>query len=79
MLRKMNLGIVAEGVETKEHIELLIKCGCDIAQGYYYSPPVPVNEFNEYAVNVLTNDGEIVTKESVSHNSSHLNTHFCHE
>ena len=33
--------IVAEGVETKEQYDLLRELGCDIVQGYYFSPPLP--------------------------------------
>lgn len=53
MIKNMNLDVVAEGVETKEHIKLLTACGCDTAQGYYFSPPVPVDQFNQYAADVL--------------------------
>jgi len=35
----------AEGVETKEHLELLKEMGCDFAQGYYYNKPKPLSEF----------------------------------
>ncbi|MBI9092258.1 MAG: EAL domain-containing protein [Desulfobacterium sp.] len=37
--------IVAEGIETKEQFDLLKRYGCDEAQGYYFKPPVPENEF----------------------------------
>jgi len=37
---KFNRKIIAEGVERKEHLELLACCGCDLVQGYYVSPPV---------------------------------------
>lgn len=36
---------VAEGVETKEQIELLKEIGCVCAQGYYYDRPIPADEF----------------------------------
>ena len=32
---------VAEGVETAEQLNALRSMGCDIAQGYYFSKPVP--------------------------------------
>lgn len=35
----LNLQVVAEGTESLAHVELLQKCGCDRAQGYYYSEP----------------------------------------
>ncbi|QST00875.1 EAL domain-containing protein [Pontibacillus sp. ALD_SL1] len=43
--------VVAEGVETKEHVELLKEYGCTIGQGYYYSPPVsPYLLIEEYSL-----------------------------
>ncbi len=44
-----NLGmkVVVEGVETKAMSELLISYGCDYIQGYYYSKPLPVFEFQK--------------------------------
>ncbi|WP_456278889.1 putative bifunctional diguanylate cyclase/phosphodiesterase [Bacillus sp. AK128] len=40
----LNLIVLAEGVETKEHVELLREFGCDEVQGYYYSKPVSLEE-----------------------------------
>ena len=37
--------VIAEGVETPEQLEFLIRHGCDQVQGYLYSPPVPFKEF----------------------------------
>lgn len=45
MANKLELGIVAEGVETKEQVELLQNIGCDMVQGYYYAKPMPEEEF----------------------------------
>ncbi len=45
MAHKLNIHTVAEGVETREHVELLKQLGCDVVQGYYYSKPMPVSEF----------------------------------
>lgn len=39
--------IVAEGIETEEQFKLIQGYGCDEAQGYYFSPPVPPDEFAE--------------------------------
>lgn len=36
--------VVAEGIETIEHFDRAIAWGCDRAQGYYFSPPLPVDE-----------------------------------
>lgn len=40
--------IIAEGIETKEQFDLLKRYGCDQAQGYYFSPPVPVKDFTNF-------------------------------
>ncbi|MBR4554730.1 MAG: EAL domain-containing protein [Ruminococcus sp.] len=43
----LEVPVIAEGVETKEQLELLKNIGCDIIQGYYFSKPVPADEFEE--------------------------------
>ena len=42
--KAMQLVILAEGVETQEQCRFLTDIGCDLAQGYYYSKPVPADE-----------------------------------
>lgn len=44
----LNLKVIAEGVETKEHEQFLLDHDCDEVQGFRYSRPVPVNEFIEF-------------------------------
>lgn len=41
MANSLGLHIVCEGAETKEQVEFLQSCGCDIIQGYYFSKPLP--------------------------------------
>jgi EAL domain-containing protein (putative c-di-GMP-specific phosphodiesterase class I) len=41
----MNLLVVAEGVETCEQFDCLLKLGCLRFQGYYFGRPVPCDEF----------------------------------
>ncbi len=48
MMKQMGLKTVMEGVETKEQMEFIKKCGCDIAQGYYYAKPMPLDEFRKF-------------------------------
>lgn len=40
--------VIAEGVETAEQVDLLRGCGCDMVQGYYFSKPVPPDEFSKF-------------------------------
>ena len=44
LAHKLNLTVVAEGIETPEQHRILREIGCDFGQGYYYSPPVPARE-----------------------------------
>ena len=44
MGQSLNLKVIAEGVETKEQLAFLLKHGCDMAQGYYFSKPVSAGE-----------------------------------
>lgn len=43
----LNVPVIAEGVETEEQYRLLKENGCDIIQGYYFSKPLPVDQFSE--------------------------------
>lgn len=45
------LTVVAEGVEKTAQAEYLDENGCDYAQGYLYSPPVPADEFEKLLLN----------------------------
>jgi diguanylate cyclase (GGDEF)-like protein/PAS domain S-box-containing protein len=47
MARKLELEVVAEGVETVPQLRLLRELGCDRYQGYVFSPAVPPEEFAE--------------------------------
>ena len=42
---------IAEGVETREQMEALKVMGCDYVQGYYFSKPIPKNDFVEFIYN----------------------------
>ena len=47
MAKALGLTVVAEGVEAGEQASLLITLGCDFAQGYYFSPPVPADDASQ--------------------------------
>jgi diguanylate cyclase (GGDEF)-like protein/PAS domain S-box-containing protein len=51
MAHILRLTVVAEGVETKEQVDKLLSCRCDIIQGYFFSRPLPEEE----AVKILNN------------------------
>jgi diguanylate cyclase (GGDEF)-like protein/PAS domain S-box-containing protein len=46
MARSLNLGVIAEGVETEEQLRLLISRGCDQFQGYLFGRPVAIAAFD---------------------------------
>lgn len=48
MASKLNIRVVCEGVETSEQANFLTVIGCDMIQGYYYSKPLPEDEFCTY-------------------------------
>lgn len=43
----LNVTVVAEGVETEGQMKILKDAGCDIVQGYYFSRPLPADEFEK--------------------------------
>lgn len=46
--KDLNMRVLAEGVETKEQLDILRKIKCDEIQGFYYARPMPEVEFVEY-------------------------------
>ena len=48
LANRFNMKTVAEGCEDQETTEILGELGCDLIQGYFYSKPLPANEFFEY-------------------------------
>ncbi|MBR4224155.1 MAG: GGDEF domain-containing protein [Oscillospiraceae bacterium] len=47
MSKEMGLECVAEGVETVQHLDVLRQNGCNIAQGFLYDRPLPVEEYEK--------------------------------
>lgn len=48
MIHDMELKIVSEGVETKEQMETIVGLGIDYIQGYYFSKPLPAEQFLQF-------------------------------
>jgi EAL domain-containing protein (putative c-di-GMP-specific phosphodiesterase class I) len=44
MIKDLDMKVLAEGVETQHHIDLLEQIGCEFLQGYFYSRPLPISE-----------------------------------
>ena len=47
LAQQMKLGFICEGVETTEQVEFLLKCGCQMGQGFLFAKPMPMEEFEE--------------------------------
>ena len=47
MAKKLDMEVITEGVETLENVEMLYELGCMQFQGYYFSRPVTIEEFEE--------------------------------
>ena len=54
--KQFKIPCIAEGVESKEQLDLLKEAGCDIVQGYYFSKPIPADEVTELRKNGLKRD-----------------------
>lgn len=52
MAESLKMQTIAEGVETKEQVEFLKSIGCKYVQGFYYSKPLPVGEFEKLISNI---------------------------
>ena len=48
MAHRMGLLVIAEGAETTEQFKILKTLGCDYIQGFYFSKPLPIHEFESY-------------------------------
>ena len=45
LAKKLDMHVITEGVETNEQVDYLAEAGCDMYQGYYFSKPMPLEEF----------------------------------
>jgi len=46
--KNLNMRVLAEGVETSEHVKILEASGCDLFQGYYFSHPLSIYQLYEF-------------------------------
>ncbi len=47
LAKDLGMKVITEGIENEEQIGFLAKAGCDIFQGFYFSRPIPVTDFEE--------------------------------
>lgn len=48
LCKELKFKVMVEGVETEDQLDFLTSFGCEIAQGFYYAKPIPVEEFEEF-------------------------------
>jgi len=48
MVNNLSLNVVAEGIELAAAESILLDCNCDLAQGFYYSKPLTINDYIEW-------------------------------
>ncbi len=46
--KNLKMPVIAEGVETERQLAMLKDAGCDLVQGYYFSRPIPPEEFEKF-------------------------------
>ena len=57
LAKDLKVPVVAEGIETEEQLEMLRKLGCRLVQGFYFSRPLPPDEFEETVIRKMTDAG----------------------
>ena len=45
MAKQLDIQVISEGIETMEHELFLKEIGCDLAQGYRYGRPAPIEDY----------------------------------
>jgi diguanylate cyclase len=61
LAHNLGLTVIAEGVETQTTWDRLIALGCDAAQGFYISPPLPIDEMTVWLARWRDSTGPIAT------------------
>ncbi|WP_394252081.1 EAL domain-containing protein [Vibrio profundi] len=66
LAHNLNLSVVAEGVEDLETLKLLERMGCDVAQGYYLSRPMPASECLKWLKDNVSDNQELIERPSTT-------------
>ena len=66
LARKLKMKTVSEGIEYKDQVEFLKEAKCDMIQGYYFSKPIPITEFEKLAFGLVISGKRILPSESQS-------------
>jgi EAL domain-containing protein (putative c-di-GMP-specific phosphodiesterase class I) len=69
--QKLQLRVIAEGVETQDQLDCLKACGCTYIQGYYISKPLPQEDAFLFAKNgYIQSSGEPAAKEDTNNDDA---------
>ena len=68
LAHNLGLGVVAEGVESQEIMDMLARLGCDVAQGYHLGRPMPVADITRY----LEQHRDELSKDNFGSDNSHF-------
>lgn len=68
LAKELGIRVTAEGVESEDQVSFLNHIGCDSIQGYYFSKPLPMEEFSK----LLTTD-QVALPETDNFTSKHIN------
>lgn len=61
LCRDLKMDVITVGIQTKEQIDFITRCGCQIGQGFYYAEPLPLDKFIEFANEYLSDKAHNVT------------------
>ncbi len=64
LARSLELGVVAEGIETRDQAHVLRRLGCTLQQGLLYGAPVPASELDATIARIRTTMGSILTRDA---------------
>ncbi|MGL6281447.1 MAG: putative bifunctional diguanylate cyclase/phosphodiesterase, partial [Microcoleaceae cyanobacterium] len=67
LAHNLNLNVIAEGVETQQELDFLRQNECDQVQGFFFSPPIPAEQFTEL---LLKQREQIISDNRIYHNSA---------
>ena len=56
MMRRLGMNVIQEGVETSEQLDLVLNAGANLVQGYYFSKPLPKEDFIDFTRNYNKKD-----------------------
>lgn len=63
LANSLGMPVIAEGVETKEHLDMLRAAGCQMIQGYYFAKPMSVEDYEEFVKDYTFEDMEEILRQ----------------